>query len=175
MSVNALSLTARGEFPAICSGVSGDTCRTFSLSERARISWPATFDPWAAMHCTQLTVTVGELSLKRETCVPGVYSQTSSMTSHSTRSPTISRSKFFRCPLCLAFVWRTACFMLWPLHAKDRWFAFSAVADNDAPDAMQGCNLDSHKVWFPHHQFPARSGVLCQLLYQCPTVLHHFP
>ena len=103
MSMSVLS------FPAMWSGVSGDTCHTFRRNASARMSWPATFEPRAANRWTQLTV--GELSLNNAMCIPGVMLHTSSITSHRKRRPANSRSEFVRCPPFHVLVLRTACFM----------------------------------------------------------------
>lgn len=150
ISVSALS------FLAMWRGANGDTWRTFNRRANARMSCPDTNDPHAANLQTQLTV--GELSLKRAMCVPGVILHTSSITSHRKRSPAISRSEFVRCPSFLEFVLSTACF-IWPLQAKHCWFARFTVSHYYSPHPMQGRIRKTNEVRFPHDQFLAWSGV----------------
>ena len=90
MSVMAFRL------PSMCSGVSGELCWICNRSASARMSCIATRECFAASRWTQCTV--GELSLNNAMCASFNEGQTCSMTSHSRRSPAISRSELVRVP-----------------------------------------------------------------------------
>ena len=95
--------------PSMCSGVSGDTPRSFMRRQSTRSSCPATNEPLAAMRCTQLTV--GELSLKSAMWSPDASPHTSSMTSQRSSSPAHSKSELVSFPFLLPFVFHTSSLM----------------------------------------------------------------
>ena len=80
-------------------GVSGDAHFIFNLSTNARSNFPATTEIFDTIWSTQDTVIW--LLLNTDTWSPDFTSQTSSITSHSKKSPAISKSEFFNVPVRL--------------------------------------------------------------------------
>ncbi len=78
--------------PGICIGVMGHDRWMFSRSLSARTSWAAIRNFLDAILVTQLTV--GELSLKRATCLWARSGAIPSRHNHKSSSPAISKSEF---------------------------------------------------------------------------------